>query len=59
MKNLIARLVSEEDGATMVEYALMVGLIAAVLVGIVGTLGGTLQGFFTQINSEVSSASGG
>lgn len=56
MKNLITRLVSEEDGATMVEYGLMVALIAAVIVGIVTTLGETIRDKFTAVNTEVAGA---
>jgi len=58
MKNLITRLVSEEDGATMVEYGLMVALIAAVLVGVVGALGGALQGKFQEAQDAVDGAGG-
>lgn len=39
----------EEKGATAVEYGLMVGLIAVVIIGAVTLLGTQLQGLFTQI----------
>lgn len=39
----------DEKGATMVEYALMLALIAAVSVGAVTTIGTTVLGKFTEI----------
>lgn len=42
-------LVRNEEGATAVEYGLIVGLIAVVLVVAVGLLTGALQGMFEGI----------
>jgi pilus assembly protein Flp/PilA len=42
-----------ERGASMVEYALLVGLIAVVSVGIVTALGGAVKGIFTNANSAI------
>ena len=39
----------EEKGATAVEYGLMVGLIAAVIVTLVATLGGQLAEMFQTV----------
>jgi len=48
----IAKYVTKtEEGATMVEYGIMVALIAAVCIGTVTTIGtGVLKGF-TTVNS--------
>jgi pilus assembly protein Flp/PilA len=43
------RLVVREEGATMVEYGLMVALIAVVCVGAVTLIGGNLSGMFTTM----------
>jgi pilus assembly protein Flp/PilA len=43
------RLKKEAKGATAVEYGLMVGLIAAVIIAAVGFLGDDLNGLFEQI----------
>ena len=43
------RLKREEKGATAVEYGLMVGLIAVVIIGAVTALGGELKGMFNDI----------
>ncbi|MEN3346071.1 MAG: pilus assembly protein Flp/PilA [Arthrobacter sp.] len=42
-----------EKGATATEYALLVGLIALILVGAVGTLGTNLNEVFTKIGTAV------
>ena len=43
----------DEEGATMVEYALMVALIAAVCVGAVGLLGGNVDTTFTNAADDI------
>jgi pilus assembly protein Flp/PilA len=47
MKKMIRRLWNDEEGATMVEYGLMVALIAVVCVVVVTALGQRLNGVFT------------
>lgn len=47
----IQSILKEEKGATMVEYSLMVALIAAVSAVIIGTLGGKVQTAFTTISN--------
>ena len=44
----------DESGATAVEYGLMVALIAAVIVGVVTTLGQTLNTKFTEVNAAIN-----
>jgi len=43
----------DERGATAVEYGLMVALIAAVIVGVVTTLGGKLSTLFTTVSNAL------
>jgi pilus assembly protein Flp/PilA len=50
--NLKNRLIGEK-GATAVEYGIMVGLIAVVIIIAVSTLGGTLADFFDSINEDL------
>ncbi len=52
MKKLMAFL-KDEEGATAVEYGMMVALIAAVIVGVVKTLGGKVNTAFTTVNSNL------
>ena len=47
------RLKREEKGATAVEYGLMVGLIAAVIITTVVLLGKQLDGLFQQITNAL------
>lgn len=54
--NLMIRLRKEEKGATAVEYGIMVGLIAVVIIVAVSTLGGTLDGFFDTVNNTLKPA---
>jgi pilus assembly protein Flp/PilA len=56
MSKLIAsakRFMSDDSGATMVEYALMVALVAAVCVVAVTALGTALTGQFTSVAGSV------
>lgn len=57
MKKLI-RFFKEEDGATAVEYGIMVALIAAVIVTIVGTLGGQVKSAFNTVSTSLTTAGG-
>ena len=52
------RLEREEKGATAVEYGLMVGLIAVVIIGAVTLLGGELKTLFTTIQTKLGVANG-
>ncbi len=45
----VRRLLVREEGATMVEYGLMVALIAVVAVAAVGTLGGRVSSTFSGL----------
>ncbi len=42
-----------ERGASAVEYGLLVALIAAVIVGIVATLGRQISAAFTSVSSQL------
>jgi pilus assembly protein Flp/PilA len=53
MKNLVARFVKDESGATAIEYGLIAAGISLAIIAIVNTLGGTLSGKFTSINSSL------
>ena len=47
-------LMRDDSGAAAVEYGLLAGLIAVVIVGSVTTLGTTLQGIFTTIATKIT-----
>ena len=49
------RFFKDEEGATAVEYGLLVALIAAVIIGTVATLGGQIDAAFTSITTALGS----
>ena len=53
MKNIIARFVKDESGATAIEYGLIAAGISLAIITIVNTLGGTLNTKFTAINTSL------
>jgi pilus assembly protein Flp/PilA len=52
------RLKNDEKGATAVEYGLMVGLIAVVIIAAVTLLGEQLNTLFESITTSLGGASG-
>lgn len=48
----IRNVLANDDGATMVEYAIMVSLIAAICVTVVTTLGQNVSNEFSTMNSS-------
>jgi pilus assembly protein Flp/PilA len=53
---LQARFTATERGASMVEYILLVALIALAVIAAVSFLGGTMTGKFNSEGSQISSA---
>ncbi|WP_315837320.1 Flp family type IVb pilin [Bradyrhizobium prioriisuperbiae] len=57
MKNLIARFVKDESGATAIEYGLIAGGIALAIITIVNTIGTQLNTGFGVISSKLKTTS--
>jgi pilus assembly protein Flp/PilA len=53
MKNLIARFVKDESGATAIEYGLIAAGIALAIITVVNGLGTNLSSKFSSINSAI------
>ena len=53
MKNLFARFVKDNSGATAIEYGLIAGLIGVVVIGAVTTVGTKVSGQFTTIGAAL------
>jgi pilus assembly protein Flp/PilA len=53
MKNLIARFVKDESGATAIEYGLIAAGISLAIIAVVNGLGTNLNAKFTSINSSL------
>jgi len=49
-------ILTNDAGATLVEYAMIVSLVAAVCIGVLGAFGIDLQSMFTAISSGVGDA---
>jgi pilus assembly protein Flp/PilA len=46
----------DEDGATLVEYALVVALIAIACIGTITALGGQIKQAFTDMSTKLAAA---
>ncbi len=56
LTSFIRSFIDDEEGATMVEYGLMVALIAVVCIIVVTSLGTNLQSVFSKTSSSVGAA---
>jgi pilus assembly protein Flp/PilA len=54
MNKLFARFIKDESGATAIEYGLIAGLIAVVIIGALTTLGTKISGKFSAIAGNLS-----
>jgi len=60
MKNLLTKIKNffrEEEGASAVEYGLLVALIAVAIIGAVQALGGSLSAMFQSVADTIGGAS--
>ncbi len=57
MAGFIGKLLSDESGATAIEYGLIAALISVVIITAVTAVGSNLSGTFSRIGSALSSAS--
>lgn len=53
MVSTLKRVLSDQDGATMVEYGIMVALIAAVCITVITTLGQNVSNAFSTVNASI------
>lgn len=49
MKNAIVNFLRDEEGATAIEYGMIAGLIAAVVIVVVGNIGTRLNALFSAV----------
>ena len=54
MKNLFARFVKDESGATAIEYSLIAAGIGVAIIAAVNALGTTISGKFNSIGSALT-----
>jgi pilus assembly protein Flp/PilA len=58
MLTFVKNFVRDEEGATMIEYGLMVALIAVVLIGAVTLIGTTMNTKFGEVSDGLTGAGG-
>ncbi|UCJ17675.1 Flp family type IVb pilin [Pseudomonas sp. MM211] len=56
LREKVRKFFSREDGASAIEYSIIAGLIAVVIIASVGTLGKDINGVFTGISTELTKA---
>jgi len=55
MKKMLSWLKNEESGQGMVEYGLIIALIAVAVITVLGFLSGSIQGVFSKATTELNS----
>jgi pilus assembly protein Flp/PilA len=53
MKNLVARFVKDESGATAIEYGLIAAGISLAIIAVVNGLGSTMNAKFSSISTSL------
>ncbi len=59
MFKLLRKLVADEAGAALPEYAILLGLILAVSVAILTGMGGSIKSIFSAVSTALNSAATG
>lgn len=59
LKTLIARLVRDEQGQDLIEYALLATFVSLVAIAGATFLGTALNNWYTAVGAEVNTAAGG
>ena len=58
MRNLLNRFAKDESGATAIEYGLIAALIAVAAVGVMSSVGDSLTGTFTSVDTRLQAGVG-
>lgn len=53
MKNLISKLVRDEQGGEVLEYALIMGLIVVACIAVIGTVGSKVLARWNSVGSSM------
>ena len=57
LRGMFARLRRNEDGATMIEYSILIGIITAVTIAFIIGMGGFVSGAWSTLCTAVDSTS--
>jgi pilus assembly protein Flp/PilA len=52
----LAKLTKKEEGAALVEYGLLVGLIACICIAVITGVGQSVRGLFSSVNTALADA---
>jgi pilus assembly protein Flp/PilA len=53
MKNLLGRLVREDEGQDLIEYGLLVGIITVASIAAIKLIGPKVAAYFTTLNTDL------
>lgn len=53
MSTFIKKLIADEQGQDLIEYALLAGFVSLVVVATVTNLGGAVNGIYTGLDTQV------
>ncbi len=53
MRTFMMKLIADEHGQDLIEYALLAGFVSLVVVATVTNLGGAVNGIYTGMNTQV------
>jgi pilus assembly protein Flp/PilA len=53
MKTLFGRLIRDDQGQDLIEYALLLGIIVVAVIGTIGLIGGKVSNYFSSLNSSM------
>ncbi|TSE07575.1 Flp family type IVb pilin [Mesorhizobium intechi] len=56
MEALIARFIADDDGAAMVEYSVLLGIITVAVIATVVLVGGWVSAQWTSLNTTLTAA---
>ncbi len=59
MYTKLAKFLTDEDGATAIEYGLIAALVSVAAIGALTAMGNSLSTMFNTVSSSLSSAAGG
>lgn len=53
VKNIVAKLIKDEQGGEVLEYALIAGLIVVAAIAVIGAIGGKVLARWNSLNSSL------
>ncbi len=59
MPSILARFLTDDSGATAIEYGLIAALVSVAAIGALTALGGSLNTMFQTVSSAVATATSG